>query len=86
MSLSGPMCQRLCRPAQFGVGLGAREMRVKLVSLALSARETRVKPPWPSPTTTQPHPQRRNQAHNDAPRPATPWHRPQTLPLPRSRV
>ena len=30
VSLSGPMCQRLCRPAQFGVGLGARETCVKL--------------------------------------------------------
>ena len=43
MSPSGPMCQRLCRSAQFGVGLGARETRVKPVSPALVARETCVK-------------------------------------------
>ena len=69
VSLSGPTCQRLCRPAQFGVGLGTRETRVKLLFLALSASETCMKRQSrplrrPPPASPQSHP-----ASNPTPQP-----------------
>ena len=81
----GPTCQPSCWSVQFGRGSGAHpqeywgrsrlarlETRVKLLSLALAARETRVKLSSVKRAVIR-------QA-------TTPWHLPQTLPLPRSWV
>ena len=71
MSLSWPTCQRLCWPAQFGVGWSTRETRVKPVMPALVARETCVKR-LSCPLRRQPRPQRRDLAtssNNTTPQP-----------------
>ena len=86
-------CERETRVKPVLPALVPRETRVKLVPPALAARETRVKltrngnraRSGDNPARTDATLPRRNRVQQQ-PHPATPWHLPQTLPLPRSWV